>query len=75
MEVEVYIQAGKTGLWNIEVTGPEKIQDVLGGKVAINAEDMKTAQGFCEKQMQVEEGNKKYRELKMEPANWGEITF
>jgi hypothetical protein len=57
---KVYVQAGKTGLWNVEVTGLETIRAIPGGTVAISAEDVKTAQTFREKQMQVVEGNKKY---------------
>jgi hypothetical protein len=57
---KVYIQAGKTGLWNVEVTGLETIQEVPGGKVAMGAGDVKTAQTFREQQLQAVAGNKKY---------------
>jgi len=57
---KVYIQAGKTGLWNVEVTGLDAIQEIPGGKVAMGADDVKTAQTFREKQLQAAVGNKKY---------------
>ena len=57
---KVYIQAGKTGLWNVEVTGLDAIQEIPGGKVTIADDDVKTAQTFREKQLQAAVGNKKY---------------
>ena len=70
---KVYIQAGKTGLWNVEVTGLETIQEVPGGKVAMGADDVKTAQTFREKQLQVAEGNKKYMVQKARVAFTGNL--
>jgi hypothetical protein len=57
---KVYVQSGKVAIWNVEVTGLETIQEIPGGKVAMADGDVKTAQGFREKQMQAAEGNKKY---------------
>ncbi|HUT57624.1 MAG TPA: PQQ-binding-like beta-propeller repeat protein, partial [Phycisphaerae bacterium] len=70
---KVYIQAGKTGLWNVEVTGLETIQEVPGGKVAMSAADVKTAQTFREKQKQSAEGNKKYMVQKATVAFSGNL--
>ena len=57
---KVYLTSGKTGIWSIEVTGLEKIREIQGGKVSISAEEVKTAQGFYEKQLQAAEGKKEY---------------
>ena len=70
---KVYIQAGKTALWNVEVTGLETIQALSGGKVAIGADDVKTAQTFREKQLQAAEGNKKYAVKKSTIAFTGDL--
>ncbi|MGB2999062.1 MAG: hypothetical protein WBC59_10595, partial [Phycisphaerae bacterium] len=70
---KVYIQAGKTGLWNVEVAGLETIKEVPGGKVTMTADDVKTAQTFREKQMQAVEGNKKYLVAKATVAFSGNL--
>ena len=70
---KVYIQAGKTGLWNVEVTGLETIQEVPGGRVAMGADDVKTAQTFHDKQLQVAVGNKKYAVRKATVAFSGNL--
>ena len=57
---KVYIQTGKTALWNVEVTGLDTVQQLAGGKVSINTDDVQTAGKFREKQLQAAEGNKKY---------------
>jgi len=56
----VFIQAGKTALWNVEVTGLDTIQALPGGTVSIGGDDVKMAGTFREKQLQAAEGNKKY---------------
>jgi outer membrane protein assembly factor BamB len=70
---KVYIQAGKTGLWNIEVAGLETIQEMPGGKVAMSVDDVKTAQGFREKQLQAAQGKKKYAVKKVTVAFTGNL--
>jgi outer membrane protein assembly factor BamB len=70
---KVYIQAGRTGLWNVEVTGLETVKEIPGGKVAMSADDVKTAEGFREKQLQAAEGNKKYTAKKATVAFTGNL--
>ncbi|HUU94083.1 MAG TPA: PQQ-binding-like beta-propeller repeat protein, partial [Phycisphaerae bacterium] len=70
---KVYVQAGKTALWNVEVTGLDAIQEIPGSKITIGADDVKTAQTFREKQMQVAEGNKKYMVKKATVAFAGNL--
>ena len=40
---KVYVQAGKTGLWNLEVTGLETITKFAGGTLTITPEDARKA--------------------------------
>jgi hypothetical protein len=70
---KVYIQAGKTALWNVEVTGLDSIQALSGGKVSIGGDDVKTAGAFREKQLQAAEGNKKYMVKKATVAFTGDL--
>jgi len=70
---KVYIQAGKTGLWNVEVAGLDAIQELPGGKVTMGADDVKTAQTFREKQLQAAVGNKKYTVRKATVAFSGNL--
>jgi outer membrane protein assembly factor BamB len=70
---KVYIQAGKTALWNVEVTGLDTIQGLSGGQVTIGADDVKTAGTFREKQLQAAEGNKKYMVKKAAVAFTGNL--
>ena len=57
---KVYIQAGKTALWNVEMTGLDAVVEIPGGRLGVGADDVKLAQTFREKQLQAAEGNKKY---------------
>jgi hypothetical protein len=57
---KVYVQSGKTALWNVEVTGLETIRAIPGGNVTIGGDDVKLAGTFRERQLQAAEGNKKY---------------
>jgi len=70
---KVYIQAGKVALWNVEVVGLDSIQEIPGGKVAMGADDVKTAQTFREKQLQKAVGNKKYTVQKATVAFSGNL--
>jgi hypothetical protein len=57
---KVFVQAGKTALWNVEVVGLDTIQQLPGGTVTIDAADATMAGTFREQQLQVVEGKKKY---------------
>ena len=70
---KVYVQAGKIGLWNVEVTGLDAIREIPGGQVTIGLDDVKTAQTFREKQLQAVEGNKKYAVRKATVAFTGNL--
>ena len=70
---KVYIQTGKTALWNVEVTGLDTIQALPVGTVTIGGDDVKTAGSFREKQLQAAEGNKKYTVKKATIAFSGDL--
>jgi len=49
---KVYVQAGKVGLWNLEVVGLHSVQGLPGTTITISADDVKQAQAFREKYLQ-----------------------
>jgi hypothetical protein len=56
---KLYVQSGKTGFWNIEVTGLENVKSLKGDKVTINAEDIKLAKSLRESYLQEVTGTKR----------------
>lgn len=70
---KIYIQSGKTGLWNLEVVGLESVREIQGGTLKIGADDVNTARKFFEAQMQVAEGTKSYTVIKGTPTFTGNI--
>lgn len=56
---KVYVQAGKTGLWNVEVTGLDTIKPISGGTaITVSDADLKEAQGFYDRQLQAAIGTR-----------------
>jgi len=49
---KLYVQAGKTGLWNLEVVGLDSVKAIKGGTIKVSPKDIKTAQGFRERYLQ-----------------------
>ncbi len=49
---KVYIQAGKTAFWNVEVVGLESVKELPGGSLSISDADTALAQQLREKQLQ-----------------------
>lgn len=49
---KIYIQSGKTGIWNIELTGTESIQPLRSGRITITQEELELARKECESQKQ-----------------------
>ncbi|HEY3323479.1 MAG TPA: hypothetical protein VGP72_23700 [Planctomycetota bacterium] len=56
---KVYIQAGKYGIWNTELTGLEKTVPLAGGKLSIRDEDVKKALALRETALQKAAGARK----------------
>ncbi|HUW31996.1 MAG TPA: PQQ-binding-like beta-propeller repeat protein [Planctomycetota bacterium] len=70
---EVYIQAGKTALWNVEVVGLDQVKAIPGGTIPFSAADVTMAQQFHDEQKQSAEGTKKFTVKKATPAFTGSL--
>ncbi len=55
----LYVQAGKTAFWNVEVVGLDTVRAIKGGKIIIGDEDIKTAATFKSEYMQEAAGAKR----------------
>ncbi len=55
---KLYLEAGKTGYWNLEVTGLETVTRIPGGVLKVDARDNQDARQFREDQLQVSAGKK-----------------
>lgn len=55
---KLYIQAGKTAFWNLEVMGLDTVRALPGGTVSLSARDLPQAQAIREAQLQVLSGKK-----------------
>jgi sugar lactone lactonase YvrE len=56
---KIYLQAGKTGLWNLEVTGLDGVRRLPGGQVSISPADVRTAQALREQYLQARTGTRR----------------
>ena len=56
---KLYLQAGKTGFWNIEVIGLDSVQALKGGKLDISESDVNTAARFKADSLQETAGKKR----------------
>ncbi len=55
---KLYIQAGKTAFWNLEVTGLESVRSLPGGTVTLDAADLSRAVAIREAQLQIAVGKR-----------------
>ena len=55
---KLYIQAGKTAFWNLEVTGLNSVRAITGGTLNLAAAELPKAQAIREAQLQVLAGKK-----------------
>ena len=69
----LYVQAGKTGFWNVEVTGLDSVKAIKGGKLTIADAEAKTAQGFRERYMQEAVGTRRISVAKLTPQFTGNL--
>jgi hypothetical protein len=69
----VYLQAGKTGLWNVLLTGIDQVTTIPGGKITIAPDEIALAQREQEAQRQVAEGTKIANIKRLTPAFTGDI--
>jgi hypothetical protein len=70
---KVYVQAGKIGLWNVEVTGLDTIQALPGGRLSLDDNDTRQALAFREKALQDAAGAKRVTLAKMTPVFTGKL--
>ena len=71
---KVYIEAGKTALWNAELTGLNDIKNLKGGKIKMSADDMRTALTFHEQQLQANAGVHHYGLKNLTPVFSGDLN-
>ena len=56
---KLYVQAGKTGFWNLEVVGLDTVKEMKGGTLQIAADEAKLAQKIREELLQAAVGTKR----------------
>ena len=70
---KLFIQAGKTGYWNVEVVGLNNVKEMNGETITITAEDVNTARAYRESYLQEVIGNKKVSIIDSTPLFTGKI--
>lgn len=70
---KLFLQAGKTGFWNVEVVGLEDVQALPGGKLSIGEADVRTAGKFREAYLQEQAANRKAIFRKGSPTFTGDL--
>ena len=70
---KLYLQAGKTGYWNVEVTGLDGVQTLKGGRVEINEADTKLAQTYREQYLQTAVGGRRLTLPRLTPTLTGKF--
>ena len=69
----LFFQSGKTGFWNIEVTGLQSIKELKGGSIKIGETDVKEALAFRERALQLTVGTRKITLQKKAPTLTGDF--
>jgi hypothetical protein len=70
---KLYVQAGKTGFWNMEVTGLDSVRALPGDAITINAQDASQAQAMRESERQTMAGAHSLAIKKRTPAFTGDL--
>jgi hypothetical protein len=70
---KLYLQAGKTGFWDIVVEHLDQVQRLTGGSITISAADVPIAQKFKEQVLQANAGIQRLTLTKGTPAFSGDI--
>ena len=71
---QFYIQAGKTGFWNIRVVGLDTVKAMKGTTLTLSAEDVKLASRLREGYLQEAIGTKRLAIKKAAPALTGDFN-
>jgi len=69
----LYLQAGKTAFWNVEVTGLESVRALPGGTIRITAQDELRAQAMHDAQLQAAVGTHQMTVKRMTPTFTGNL--
>ena len=70
----LFLQAGKTGFWNVEVVGTETATALKGGKLSMSEKDVAEAVRFREMHLQETAGKKTMTVKKLTPAFTGDLA-
>jgi hypothetical protein len=71
---KLYLQAGKTGFWNLEVTGLDTVAAIPGGTITISEPEVAQAESFKESEMQAVVGSHLFSIKKMTPVLTGNLV-
>ncbi|OPZ31320.1 MAG: hypothetical protein BWZ02_00280 [Lentisphaerae bacterium ADurb.BinA184] len=71
---KLHLQAGKTGFWNVEVTGLDTVKALKGAKLTIGADDIKTAATFKADYLQETAGVKRLEAAKRTVSFSGDLA-
>jgi hypothetical protein len=70
----LYLQAGKTGFWNVVVDNLDRVQALAGGNLQVSAADLPLALGFKEQALQTKVGIQRLVVKKGSPSFTGDIA-
>ena len=70
---KLYVQSGKTGFWNLEVTGLENVKEIKGVSIPFSAADVTQAATFHDNYLQKAAGAKRLAIKKNTPLFTGNI--
>lgn len=71
---KLYVQAGKTGYWNLEVTGLETAQALPGGRLTLSRADTAQAARFQAEAQQIASGPHSLIVARLTPTFTGDLT-
>lgn len=71
---KVYIQAGKTALWNLEVVGFDTVDRLGSGVLTVSSDDIARAEAFLAKYEQQKVGTRNVEIARMTPTFTGDIA-
>ena len=71
---QLYLQAGKTGFWNIKVVGLDAVKRLSGSRVRITEGEVAQARAFRDKLLQQAVGTRRYTIKKATPTFTGDFN-
>ena len=69
----LFLQAGKTGFWNLEATGLNNVKSISGAAISISEPDIKVAQSFHDGYLQTAVTRKTVKVKKLAPTFTGDL--